>query len=125
MRISDWSSDVCSSDLTNDSTPLVTGTGEAGAEVEVSKDGAVVGPATVATDGTWELQLTDALADGEHTVTAVRTDADGNESLPAQSDFEVDPAAPPAPAITAPVVGPSIPDQMARAPARGRDSQDS
>src|SRR3546814_6375022 len=110
MRISDWSSDVCSSDLTNDSTPLVTGTGEAGAEVEVSIDGAVVGTATVATDGTWELQLTDALADGNHTVTAVHTYAAGNESQPAQSDFEVDTAAPAAPAITAPADGSSISD---------------
>ncbi|NYG57905.1 hypothetical protein BJ980_000828 [Nocardioides daedukensis] len=95
---------------TNDNTPLVTGTGEAGAEVEVSIDGAVVGTATVATDGTWELQLADALADGDHTVTAVQTDAAGNESQPAQSDFQVDTAAPAAPAITAPADGSSISD---------------
>src|SRR3546814_16480946 len=120
MRISDWSSDVCSSDLTNDSTPLVTGTGEAGAEVEVSIDGAVVGTATVATDGTWELQPNDPLADGDHTVTAAQTDAAGNDSKPAQSDVELDTAAPTAPTTPDRATGPPTTDHTPPPPATGK-----
>src|SRR3546814_3327638 len=39
--------------VTNDSTPIVSGTGEAGAAVEVSIDGTAIGTVTVSPEGTW------------------------------------------------------------------------
>ena len=41
---------------------------DADAEVTVSVDGAEVGTATADANGDWSLELTDALAEGEHTV---------------------------------------------------------
>ncbi|MEU6134591.1 Ig-like domain-containing protein [Nocardioides sp. NPDC047086] len=98
-------------DVIDDSTPTITGTGESGATVEVSIDGEVVGEATVSPEGTWELPLTDPLADGEHTVTATQTDEAGNVSEPsAPVTFTVDTTAPDAPVITSPTDGSTTSD---------------
>src|SRR5690606_23056589 len=46
-----------------------------------------------------------ALAEGDHTITAVQTDIAGNQSAPATRSFAIDTTAPAAPAITSPTDG--------------------
>ncbi len=75
---------------TNDATPLITGTGEAGATVEVKVDGTVIGTTTVDGTGNWSLTPTKPLAQGPHTVTAIQTDEAGNSSDSANATFTVD-----------------------------------
>ncbi|SFS65119.1 Ig-like domain-containing protein [Saccharopolyspora flava] len=88
-----------------DNTPTITGTGEPGATVEVTVDGTVIGTTTVNNDGTWTLDVPQALVDGPHTVTATQTDLVGNAS-PASSEttFTLDTAVEP-PVISEPTNG--------------------
>ena len=73
--------------ITNDVSPTIAGTAEAGSTVVVYDNS--TSPATelktlVATNGTWS--FTDvALLDGDHSITAVATDAAGNASVVSQS----------------------------------------
>ena len=91
---------------TTDSTPDIVGTGEPGATVTVSIDGAEIGDAVVDEDGNWTVPVTTPLADGPHTASAIQTDEAGNESDADEVDFVVDDTvAPDAPVITAPAEG--------------------
>ncbi|WP_210652189.1 Ig-like domain-containing protein [Nocardioides sp. SYSU D00065] len=63
-----------------DTTPLITGTGETGATVSVSEGPSVHCTAVVRGDGTWSCTPTAALSLGQHTVTATQSDANGNTS---------------------------------------------
>jgi len=63
--------------VTGDATPELSGTGEPGASVEVSIDGAVVGTAIVDAEGNWTL-VVGPLTDGTHEVSVVATDDAGN-----------------------------------------------
>jgi hypothetical protein len=65
--------------VTDDATPTLNGTAEAGAIVRVSIDGAVIGEAVAQADGSWSLTSA-ALTTGTHQVTAVAVDAAGNTS---------------------------------------------
>ncbi|MBN8615677.1 MAG: hypothetical protein J0L92_34095, partial [Deltaproteobacteria bacterium] len=78
-----------SGERTSDSTPVITGTAEAGASVQVFVDGVLLATVTAAGDGTWSFPTTVALLDGEHTVRAVARDASGNTAT-ASSSFVVD-----------------------------------
>ena len=72
-------------------TPRYSGTAEAGSTVVVSVDDREVCTAVADMNGAWECTGTSPLADGDHHVAAVATDAAGNVS--AQSNvnrFEVD-----------------------------------
>jgi hypothetical protein len=89
--------------ITNDNTPALTGTAEAGATVQISVDGAVVGTITANAGGAWTF-TTAALADGPHAISVIATDAAGNASPPAVIDIIVDAAAP-ALALTTPAAG--------------------
>ncbi len=66
-------------DATTDVTPLISGTGEAGATVTVRVDGNVVGTTQVNGDKTWSLSTTQ-LGEGKHAVTAQQVDVAGNQS---------------------------------------------
>ncbi len=60
-------------------TPLVTGTGEAGATIAWSIDGgAVTGTTTVLAGGTWSFTVPVALSEGSHALSVVATDALSN-----------------------------------------------
>ncbi len=73
-----------------DASPLVTGTAEPGAMVEVIVDGgAPLGPVTVDANGDWQLQITTVLAEGAHTIEARAMDSQGNQAS-VQSMFTVD-----------------------------------
>ena len=64
---------------TNDNTPLLTGTAEAGARVLIYSGGALLGEAT-ATDGERWFEPTTAMLDGNYSLTATATDRAGNTS---------------------------------------------
>ena len=87
---------------TRDRTPLVTGTGEAGAVVTVTVDGTRVGTAAVDEDGRWSLQLTEPLDDGARVIAAAQADEAGNTSDAASVTVTVDGTADAAPVITVP-----------------------
>ena len=76
--------------ITNDSTPTITGTAEAGSKVTVviSHGTEQVGPtltATVGADGTWNVTPKADLASGNYTVAAITTDAAGNSTTATQT----------------------------------------
>lgn len=96
---------------TNDATPTIAGTCEAGATVTVTEGATTLCTTTCSATGTFSCDSTEALPDGEHTLTASQTDAAGNVSDPSQPDtFTVDTSAPAAPTITAPAMGSSTND---------------
>lgn len=95
--------------VTSDPTPTITGTGEAGATIEVTANGTPVGTTVVEPDGTWSL-VSAALEDGLNTLVATQTDPAGNESAEsAPVDITVDTSAAP-PVITSPEDGSTISD---------------
>ncbi|MCJ2013601.1 Ig-like domain-containing protein [Methylobacterium sp. J-076] len=65
---------------TNDATPVITGTAEAGTTVTVSNGTTVLGTAVAGANGTYSLVPTTALGEGANTLTATATDAAGNVS---------------------------------------------
>ena len=80
--------------LTNDSTPVISGTAEAGSTVTLSDGANVLTTLTVDSTGTWSYALTTALTDGTHTLSVTATDAAGNVSSPATISLDVDTTAP-------------------------------
>jgi len=74
---------------TNDATPEINGTCEAGNTVTVQIDGTDITPTTVCTDaGTFSITPDTELEDGEHNVTATQTDPDtGVTSEPSAVDY--------------------------------------
>jgi VCBS repeat-containing protein len=85
--------------LTNDNTPTLTGTAEAGATVTILRNGASIGTALAAANGNWSF-TTAVLADGLHNFTATARDA-ANNTGPASTAFAltIDTGAPAAPAL--------------------------
>jgi Ca2+-binding RTX toxin-like protein len=77
------SSDSGSSDtdnLTNDTTPTLTGTAEAGSTVRVYEGSTVIGCVVADASGNWCLTLTGPVSEGAHNYTATATDAALNVS---------------------------------------------
>ncbi|WP_231506418.1 OmpL47-type beta-barrel domain-containing protein [Paenibacillus sp. UNC451MF] len=89
-----------------DNKPVISGTAEAGAEVEISLDGSHAGIGMADGTGKWMYTPIGALTDGAHTIQAVAKDAAGNVS-PASIEvvWTIDTQAPPAPVIEAPLEG--------------------
>ena len=84
----------------NDAAFTLTGTVEAGATVDVLKDGTSIGAANV-TDTTWSLAVT--LTDGANTFTATASDGAMNTSTPTDAvSITLDTTLPDAPVITQP-----------------------
>ncbi|MGB1297396.1 MAG: cadherin domain-containing protein, partial [Psychrobium sp.] len=67
-------------DYTNDALPLIKGNNaEKGASIEIfDQDDNSIAIVSVNDDGSWEYQISTALAEGEHSFNAVQTDAAGN-----------------------------------------------
>ncbi len=85
---------------TNDATPLIRGTGPANATIQLYSGSDLVGTTQVSAEGTWEIQLTTALPDGGHVLTAQSVDTAGNNSAASNSwSIVVDATAPDAPTI--------------------------
>ena len=97
---------------TQSGSPVLTGTGEEGATINIYDNGGTtpIGTVTVPTGGTWT--FTPTLGEGAHTLTAVATDPAGNVGLPSAGFvLTIDSLAPTAPGIPtvtddqAPVLG--------------------
>ncbi|NPC68618.1 OmpA family protein [Corallococcus exiguus] len=89
------------------STVTVTGTSVGATSVTITFEGNDYGPIAVDASGNWSYALPGPLADGTYTVTAVATDAAGNESTPDSVTFTVDVTAPTV-AITTPANGSTV-----------------
>ena len=69
---------VSSSDkITKINTPVITGTGEVGAAIQLKDGTTVVGQTTVGTDGKWQV-TTSQLTNGSHSLIATAVDGAGN-----------------------------------------------
>ncbi|WP_449232562.1 Ig-like domain-containing protein [Azospirillum doebereinerae] len=66
--------------LTNNATPPITGTAEAGSTVQLYDGNILVGSATVGGGGLWTVSPSSALSDAAHTLTVRAVDAAGNTS---------------------------------------------
>jgi len=86
---------------TNDATPTLNGTGEAGATVSIYDGTTLLGTARVGDNNAWTFTPTVPLGNGEHVLTVIATDAAGNASDPTDAfTINVDATPPAAPAIT-------------------------
>ena len=91
--------------VTNDATPTLTGTAEAGSTVTLYAGITPLGSAT-ATGGNWSITAGPALSEGSYTLTAIAVDAAGNESAVSSGlSVTID--------TTAPTVTSSVPDGAA------------
>ena len=91
----DTGSDTGSSNddgITKETQPLLTGTAEANATIEIFIDGTVVGQVVSDKNGVWNYRITEeaSLADGEHAVVVRATDAAGNSANSTTLDIVVD-----------------------------------
>ncbi|AMR81813.1 Ig-like domain-containing protein [Cupriavidus nantongensis] len=96
------STPLASGDSTNDSTPTLSGTADAGSTISIYNGATLIGTTTAdATTGVWSFTPTSPLPDGPVSLTATATDAAGNTSAPtAAFNLTVDTAAPADPVIT-------------------------
>ncbi|MDR0417009.1 MAG: Ig-like domain-containing protein, partial [Propionibacteriaceae bacterium] len=88
--------------------PEFAGTAEPGATVTVREGAVELCQAAAAADGSWSCLPTADLAEGPHTVTAVATDAAGNDGPVVTRSFGVDTTAPEAPVVTKPADGEEV-----------------
>ena len=70
---------------TNDNTPTLKGSAEAGADIKVFVDGKIAGTTKAGFDGSWEFTPRTKLSDGDHTFYVEATDKIGNTNT---SDIE-------------------------------------
>ncbi|WP_454845626.1 Ig-like domain-containing protein [Pseudomonas farris] len=81
--------------FTDDTTPTLTGSGNAGDTIKVYDNATLLGSVTVSAEGTWSFTPSTALAQGAHSLTATQSDAAGNESAASTAvPFTVDTMAP-------------------------------
>ncbi|CAN7196984.1 Ig-like domain-containing protein [Caballeronia sp. LjRoot31] len=89
--------------MTDDSRPVLTGTGTAGNTITLYDGATVIGSATVAGNGTWSVQPATALINGTHDLYATQTNAAGTSPHSTDISFTVNtttPATPAAPTTT-------------------------
>ncbi|RFC63913.1 MULTISPECIES: Ig-like domain-containing protein [Mesorhizobium] len=84
---------------TDDTRPVLSGTGEAGAIVELREGNVVLGSTIVGNDGAWSVRPSNGLSEGSHNLVVVLIDAAGNKSPAAGFVVVVDTIAPEAPVI--------------------------
>ncbi|MHC5352565.1 Ig-like domain-containing protein, partial [Metapseudomonas furukawaii] len=72
--------DLASGDVTDDRTPTLSGTSEAGSTVVILDNGVEIGRVIAGTDGAWTFTPETELAEGEHSFTVQAIDAAGNLS---------------------------------------------
>jgi len=90
--------------VTNDTTPVITGTAEANATVTLFLGSQQLGTTTASASGSWSFTPTTPLAEGPYDVSAVATNAVGNTSERSNTNrFTIDATPPAAPVITTPV----------------------
>ena len=85
---------------TDETQPILTGTGVPGSKLTIYDNNVVVGNVTVLQNGTWSFKPTAPLNEGSHTITVRESDAAGNLSQPSTPiTFIVDTTPPEAPAL--------------------------
>ncbi len=96
-----WNTD----NVTNVALPTFTGSAEAGATIRVYDGAALIATTTAFGNGSWSVASSVALAEGQHTITAIATDAAGNASAASGAlALTIDltpPAAPATPSLAA------------------------
>ncbi|MEI3853566.1 MULTISPECIES: Ig-like domain-containing protein, partial [unclassified Ensifer] len=103
---------IANNSKTNDSTPTLSGTGEAGSTIKVYDNGKLIGTTIVGADGRWTFTPQVPLADGAHEVTVTATDKANNTSQASPKlVIVVDTIAPSVPSVNgtddkAPITGP-------------------
>ena len=91
---------INSGDTTDDTTPTLNGKGEPGDTVLVIDNGEVIGETTVDEDGNWTFTPETDLGEGDHEISVIIKDQDGNETAPSDPWVViVDTTAPDAPVI--------------------------
>ncbi|MDT0592035.1 Ig-like domain-containing protein, partial [Halomonas sp. PAR8] len=91
---------LANGDSTDDTTPTLTGTAEAGSTVTILDGGTVLGSVDADGNGSWSFTPTDPLGEGSHSLTVTATDPAGNTSEPSAAfELNVDISAPDAPDI--------------------------
>ena len=83
--------------LTNDNTPTIKGTAEAGIKVDIYDNGKWIGDAKADANGNWNFtpSTSAALPDGKHSITAVAENALGVKSAPSNAaNIDVDTVTP-------------------------------
>ena len=88
-----------------ESRPLLSGTGEPGASVIVSSDGAALCEAIVAIDGSWSCIPSRVLPDGVIALSLLQRDAASNESPAVPRSVRIDTLFPEQPTLSAPAMG--------------------
>ncbi|POT27985.1 large repetitive protein [Citrobacter freundii] len=90
---------IANNGITDDATPTLTGTGEAGSTINIYDNGILIGMQTVDSNGNWTFTPDIPLSDGVHNLTLTQTDAAGNVSAETRvPTFTVD-TTPPAAAV--------------------------
>ena len=91
---------VANAGVTDDTTPTLSGKGDAGSVVTIKDGDTILGSTTVGPDGNWSFTPSAPLAKGPHSITTTATDAAGNTSAPSTAQtFTIDTDAPAAPTI--------------------------
>ncbi|WP_080460159.1 BapA/Bap/LapF family large adhesin, partial [Enterobacter cloacae] len=92
---------LTSGQTTNDSTPTISGTGQAGSTIHIMNNGTQIGTAVVDGSGNWTFTPTAPLGDGSYSLRAYATDTAGNASANSSVfAFTIDTAAPGVPVVT-------------------------
>src|SRR5690606_18369253 len=94
-NVAEGTGNVANGGLTNDATPTLTGTAEAGATVWVYDNDTLVGTAVANDTGSWTLSPT--LTEGSHSFTVSVTDAAGNSATSEPYTLTLDLSPPSAP----------------------------
>ncbi|TLU61264.1 BapA prefix-like domain-containing protein [Enterobacter sp. MF024] len=95
--------DVVSDQPTDETQPLIRGTGPANSQINLYEGTTLLGTATTSATGAWSIQLATPLGNGTHALTATVTDAAGNTATSGTFNLVIDnvpPATPDIPAIT-------------------------
>ncbi|MCW5155909.1 Ig-like domain-containing protein, partial [Burkholderia cenocepacia] len=87
---------------TDDTTPTLAGTAEAGSTVSVYDGTTLLGTTTADPSGNWTFTPTTDLGEGAHSLTVTATDTAGNVSVPSTAfDLTIDTTAPAIPTVNA------------------------
>ncbi|ONS23940.1 large repetitive protein, partial [Burkholderia cenocepacia] len=87
---------------TDDTTPTLAGTAEAGSTVSVYDGTTLLGTTTADPSGNWTFTPTTGLGEGAHSITVTATDTAGNVSTPSTAfELTVDTTAPALPTVNA------------------------
>jgi hypothetical protein len=80
---------IANGDITDDTTPTITGKAEAGSSVHIYDNGKLLGSVAAGADGKWSYTPAAPLAQGPHSFTAVSKDTAGNASAPSDAHVVV------------------------------------